>query len=91
MTPLQLCQIGLALGGLVLGISCLFLVHCSCRKLSRIGRRLFMASLVALGAGGMIAAMIYSDGLAPLGLLAGLLVVAMLWEWPAEIEHSTNY
>ena len=54
-------------------------------------RTLGIARHRALVSGGMFAALMYSDGLAPLGLLGGLLVVAMLWERPAEVEHSTTY
>lgn len=83
MTTLQLATIGVALGGFLLGGSCLYLVHCPCRVMAKIGRRLFVAALLALGAVGLVAALVLHDGLAPLGLLAGLLVVAMLWEFPA--------
>ena len=47
------------------------------------GRCLFIVVLLALGTTGLIGAFLQAEGLAPLGLLAGLLVVAMLWECPA--------
>jgi hypothetical protein len=46
------------------------------------GRCLFVGTLVLLGAGGLAAAWQRADGLVPLDLSAGLLVVAMLWEGP---------
>ena len=46
------------------------------------GRRLFIAVLLLLGGTGFVAACHYADGLIPIGLLAGLLLVAMLWESP---------
>jgi hypothetical protein len=47
------------------------------------GRCLFIFVLLSLGATGLIGAFLHAEGLAPLGLLAGLLVVAMLWECPS--------
>lgn len=41
-----------------------------------------IASLLWLGSNGLVAAALQSPGLVPLGLLAGLLTVAMLWERP---------
>ena len=91
MTPLNFAAMGVAIGGFLLGGSCLYLVHCPCRVLAKIGRRLFVAALLALGVLGLIAAMAFHEGLAPLGLLAGLLVVAMLWEMPAaETENPAT-
>lgn len=46
------------------------------------GRRLFVGNLLALGAIGLLAALYQADGLAPLGLVAGILIIAMLWEGP---------
>ena len=69
---------GMALGCILLGISCLFLVHCRCSHWARVGRRLFVMALLGLGGVGLIAAIYRADGLAPLGLAAGLLVTAML-------------
>ena len=51
------------------------------------GRRLFIATLLFLGGSGFVAAIQRADGLVPLGLLAGLLVVAMLWESPRLAER----
>ncbi|MEI7683793.1 MAG: hypothetical protein WCL32_02115 [Planctomycetota bacterium] len=91
MTSLNFAAMGVAIGGFLLGGICLYLVHCPCCVLAKIGRRLFVAALLALGALGLIAAMAFHEGLAPLGLLAGLLVVAMLWETPAaETENPAT-
>jgi hypothetical protein len=48
-----------------------------------LGRGLFIATLLFLGASGLLAARHRADGLAPLGLSAGFLVIFMLWEVPA--------
>jgi hypothetical protein len=50
------------------------------RRHARWGRRLFVATLLWLGGTALFAALTHADGLAPLGLLSGLLVVGMLWE-----------
>ena len=52
------------------------------RRRTRWGRRLFVGTLLALGGLGLIAAVARSHGLPPLGLVAGFLVIAMLWESP---------
>jgi hypothetical protein len=54
------------------------------------GRRLFVATLFFLGAGTLAAAWQRADGLVPLGLSAGLLVVAMLWEGPQTAWHGAD-
>ena len=46
------------------------------------GRILFMATLLALGGGSLLAAFYRAGGLVPLGLSAGFLVVAMFVESP---------
>ncbi|MBI2807599.1 MAG: hypothetical protein HYX68_21675 [Planctomycetes bacterium] len=46
------------------------------------GRRLFVATLLSLGGLALFAAVVQADGLAPLGLLSGFLIVGMLWESP---------
>jgi hypothetical protein len=65
---------------LLLGSSCLFLVHCRCHRLARCGRWLFLAVLLGLSAAGVFAAHHRTDAVPALGLLTGFLVVAMLWE-----------
>lgn len=47
---------------------------------TRWGRLLVWCSLILFGTGALVAALLRSDALAPLGLLAGLLVVAATWE-----------
>ena len=83
MTSLTILVIGLAVGSFLIASSCLFLVRCECTVIAKVGRRLFIVALLTLGGVGMAAALARHEGLAPLGLLAGLLIVAMLWESPA--------
>jgi hypothetical protein len=52
------------------------------------GRILFIVNFLALGAIGLVAAFTRAQGLSPLGLVAGLLVVGMLWEGPAIERRS---
>ncbi len=47
------------------------------------GRRLFVAIVIGLGICGSIAALHRADGLVSVSLLAGLLLVGMLWDHPA--------
>jgi hypothetical protein len=47
---------------------------------ARWGQRLFVVTLLCLGGMALFAAIVHADGLAPLGLLSGLLTVGMLWE-----------
>jgi hypothetical protein len=47
-----------------------------------VGRGLFIGTLLFLGANSLLAAWHRADGLAPLGLSAGFLVISMLWEAP---------
>lgn len=46
------------------------------------GHLLFACNLVALGATGLVAAVARAQGLPPLGLVGGLLIVGMMWEPP---------
>lgn len=46
------------------------------------GRLVFVGTLLSLGTIGLVAAFHRSEGLVPMGLLAGALVVGMLWEVP---------
>jgi hypothetical protein len=52
------------------------------------GRRIFVGTLFFLGAGGLIAAWHKADGLVPLGLCAGFLVIGMLWESPVDASRA---
>jgi hypothetical protein len=71
------------LAGLLLGVCCIYWVkvHPSARR-AQWGRRLFVVTLLSLGGVALFAAIVRADGLAPLGLLSGLLIVGMLWEGP---------
>lgn len=53
------------------------------------GRVLFVVNLLAIGVTGLVAAFTRAQGLPPLGLVAGLLTIGMLWERPAGRPHST--
>lgn len=52
------------------------------------GRRLFVAIVIGLGICGSVAALHRADGLVSVSLLAGLLLVGMLWEHPAHEKPS---
>ena len=70
--------------GLLLGSCSIYWVKvkpCPARALW--GRRLFVVTLLSLGGMALFAAIARAEGLAPLGLLSGLLIVGMLWESPA--------
>ena len=50
---------------------------------------LFVVNLLALGITGIIAAVARAQGLPPLGLVGGLLIVGMMWERPGdERQHQ---
>jgi hypothetical protein len=46
------------------------------------GNTLFLCTLLCLGVSSLVAAFHLADGLIPIGLAAGLLVIAMLWDLP---------
>jgi hypothetical protein len=46
------------------------------------GRKVFVATILVLGASGLVGALVLADGTITLGLLAGFLLIAMLWETP---------
>ena len=56
----------------------------------RSGCILFSVNLVALGIAGVVAALARAQGLPPLGLVAGLLIVAMMWERPVAERERGN-
>jgi hypothetical protein len=73
------------------GIGCLFLVHCKNPLLIACGRWLSASVLVGLAFDGLMASRHFPEALAPIGLLSGLLVVAMLWETsPAELGSRST-
>jgi hypothetical protein len=51
------------------------------------GQALFVVNLIGVGAAGLVAASARAQGLPPLGLVAGLLIVGMMWEGPATRRH----
>jgi hypothetical protein len=83
MPQLELCLLFLTVAGLMLGSWSICWARRDSQS-SRVlwGRRLFVATILVLGGTALVAAFARADGLAPLGLLAGFLVVAMVWESP---------
>jgi hypothetical protein len=82
-----------ALLGLSMGSCCIYWVNVrpSARQ-AWWGRRLFVVALLILGGAALLAAFTHAEGLAPLSLLSGLLIVGMLWENPAAVatDDSTS-
>jgi len=84
MPELELLLVGLALAGLLLGswgILWARFSHASNR--TSWGRSMFVVSIVFLAVSSSVAAFHRAEGLVPLGLTAGFLVIGMLWEVPA--------
>jgi hypothetical protein len=77
------------LTGMLLGSCCIYWVKVrpSARR-AWWGCCLFVVTLLTLGAVALVAAMTLADGLAPLGLLSGLLIVGMLWESPVAVVRD---
>jgi hypothetical protein len=79
--------LGLTLAGLVFGSwGILWARTARAQRLMVFGHGLFLATLLGLGASTLVAAFYRADGLVPLGLLAGSLVVGMFWESPRPRE-----
>jgi hypothetical protein len=77
--------------GLVLGTWGILWTRMSrARKRVSWGQAVFVATLIGLGASGAVAAFHLADGLAPLGLLAGFLVIGMLWEVPRDYANGAD-
>jgi hypothetical protein len=75
--------------GLLLGLWGICWARLSPRaRLARWGQCLFILTFLALGAATFAAALYRLDGLAPLGLLSGLLVVGMVWDGPRPAARS---
>ena len=55
------------------------------------GHLLFVMNLLALGAASLVAAVARAQGLPPLGLVAGLLIVGMMWEGPAPASRRATH
>lgn len=69
--------------GLLVGVCCIYWVKVRpCPRRAWWGGRLFIVTLLGMGLTAFFAAVMHADGLAPLGLLSGLLTVGMLWETP---------
>ncbi len=69
--------------GLLCGCLCIYWVKMKpCVRRARIGRWLFVLTLLGLGVMALVAAVAHVDGLAPIGLLSGFLLIGMLWENP---------
>ena len=84
LVDLETCFLALAVLGLVLGTWGIVWARTSrTRGLISCGRGLFIGAILFLGAASLLAAFHRADGLLPLGLSAGALVVAMLWEIPS--------
>ena len=84
MPDLEFWLLPLTLGGLLLG-GCGILWGRSRDALQvRRGRLLSVASLLALGISGLAAAWQRAEGLAPLGLAAGAVLLGVLWDLPQQ-------
>jgi hypothetical protein len=85
---MESCLLITGLAGLFLGI---WSVHWARSNYSERrawwGRRLYIATLLLLAATILLAAILRADGLVPLSLLAGMLLVAMLWETPPALQE----
>jgi hypothetical protein len=83
VTAVNLCFFLLTLAGFLLGAWHLCWARCD-HNSSRgcWARRLGFGALLCLGGTGLVAAGLRSSWLVPLGLLAGWLIVVMLWESP---------
>ena len=81
MSTLDLCLLLMTPGGCLLGGWSIYWARGQDHPVRVIwGRFLFTITLLALGLLAVIAACAHARGLAPLGLIAGFLVIAMLWE-----------
>ena len=78
--------------GLLLGTYCIYWVKVKPTARQALwGRRLFVVTLLLMGGMALFAALAQAEGLAPLGLLAGLLTVGMLWESPTPaVQDDVN-
>jgi hypothetical protein len=89
MVQLELCLMILSFTGLAMGSWSISWARAEPSRSRTVwGRRLFVATLLGLGASGLVAALAHANGLVSLGLLAGLLLVAMLWEGPVQARDG---
>jgi hypothetical protein len=88
---LEVALLWLTLGGAALGLWAIISVRAEDRgDRKNWGKALFVTTLVAMGAGALVAAIARAEGLASLGLTAGLLVVGMVWEMPAAKDRLSE-
>ena len=89
MADLEIVFLGLTIFGLLLGCLAITLARMSRKQMWILfGRCLFIATLLLLAGGGIVAAMHEAESLIPLGLSAGLLVMGMLCEIPHPAWHD---
>jgi hypothetical protein len=87
MPELELWLLALALVGLVLGAwGILWARFSRTSGRSLCGRGMFIVAIVFLAVTSSVAAFHRAEGLVPLGLTAGFLVIGMLWEVPPHTE-----
>ena len=88
MLEFELWLLALALVGLVLGVwGILWGRFSQTKNRGLVGRTMFVAAIVFLAASSSVAAFHRAEGLVPLGLTAGFLVIGMLWELP---QHNVS-
>lgn len=91
MLAIEFSLLALTLFCLILGgLGLLWGRASSCPHRTSMGRILFIGTLLLVGAGMQLAAFYEAEGIIPLGLLAGFLVVAMLWETPSSKMVTPN-
>jgi hypothetical protein len=89
LADLEAVFLGLTLLGLLLGGLAIAWARTSRKQIwILLGRCLFIATLLLLAGGGIMAAMQEAESLIPLGLTAGLLVMGMLCEMPHPAWHD---
>jgi hypothetical protein len=88
---LEVCLLVLTYSGLLIGTWGIIWVRAGKRpRLILCGWGIFLGALLSMGATCLVAASYRADGLIYLGLSAGSLVIAMLWESPREAWHGTR-
>lgn len=84
MATFESWLVALTVAGLICGtLGVVWARTAGSRNAIYLGRGVFIATLLFLGASGLLAARHRADGLAGLGLSAGSLVIFMLWEGPS--------
>ena len=86
-TMVELSVLVITILGLLCGGWCIYWVKMiPCVHRARLGRWLFVVTLLGLGATALVAAVVHADALAPLGLLSVFLIVGMLWDNPPAVD-----